>query len=267
MRDENMAQSNQGTASRPGLPAQSSVVSQSVLMPARRAATAGMPAVTTGKTYRILRTNEVDPYDAPMTHAQVPPLGEPAVPVSDDFRGTARKAAKLVIATAHAEPFGDLPDLLKTLPPKDKMTKHQPVITTDANSGRVAEENRNVRLRAFLYAASREADNDFHLIVGRDPNSAPHVYMTAEVSGLPPPGTASLAQLNAARDAYKAFFADKLPAGSYDFYDPPIPIEVEGSLFFDMTHATGPGPGPASLHKDVPTIWEIHPISNIVFEP
>jgi hypothetical protein len=261
-----MAQSNQGTAGRPGLPAQSSVVSQEVLTPTRRAATAAAPAPTAGTTYRILRTNEVDPKDAPMTRAEVAPFARP-LPVGDDFGGTARKAAKLVVAPAPAEPFGDLPDLLKTLPAKEQMTRHRPAITTDENSGRVAEENRNVRLRAFLYAASREADNDFHLIVGRDPSLAPHVYMTAEISGLPPPGSASFAQLNAARGAYKAFFADKLPAASYDFYDPPIPIEVEGSLFFDMSHATGQGPGPASLHKDIPTIWEIHPISNIVFEP
>jgi hypothetical protein len=263
-----MAQSNQGTAGHPGLPAQSSVVSQDVLTPTRRAATAAPPALAAGKTYRILITNEVDPKDRPMTHAEVASFAAHPLAVGDDFAGTARKAAKLVVAAAPAEPFGDLPDLLKTLPAKEQMTRHQPQITTDENSGRVAEENRNVRLRAFLYAASREADNDFHLIIGRDPSSsAPHVYMTAEISGLPPPGSASFAQLNAARDAYKTFFGDKLPAASYHFYDPPIPIEVEGSLFFDMTHATGQGPGPASLHKDIPTIWEIHPISNIVFEP
>jgi hypothetical protein len=50
-------------------------------------------------------------------------------------------------------------------------------------------------------------------------------------------------------------------------YDPPIPIEVEGSLFFDMSHANGQGPGPATLRKDIPTIWEIHPVSKILFEP
>ena len=54
---------------------------------------------------------------------------------------------------------------------------------------------------------------------------------------------------------------------TYDFYDPPIPIQVEGSLFFDMSHATGQRPGPQSLKSRMPTIWEVHPISSITFEP
>jgi len=70
------------------------------------------------------------------------------------------------------------------------------------------------------------------------------------------------------RDDYKAFSeGDHLPGTSYDFYDPPVPVEVTGSLFFDMSHATGNGPGPQSLRHDIPTIWEIHPIPHILFEP
>ena len=42
---------------------------------------------------------------------------------------------------------------------------------------------------------------------------------------------------------------------------------VEGSLFFDMSHATGTPPGPSSLRPNMPTIWEVHPITRIVFEP
>jgi hypothetical protein len=41
---------------------------------------------------------------------------------------------------------------------------------------------------------------------------------------------------------------------------------VEGSLFFDMSHATGGKPGPQDLRKDIPTIWEVHPITRIVFD-
>jgi hypothetical protein len=259
-----VAQSNRGDALRPGLPAQSSVVSETTLTPAREAATHGAPSPSAGKTYRVLRTNEFDPKDKP---TEVAPFGAPAVPVGDDFAGEARKSAKLVIASAQIEPIGDLNDLIKTLPSKTAMKRHKPKITVDANSGRVVEENRNVRLRAFLYAASREADNDFHLIIGRDPALDPHVYMTIEVSGLPPQGSSSFASLKAARDVYKNFFGAHLPGPSYDFYYPPVPIEVEGSLFFDMSHANGEGPGPQSLRKDIPTIWEIHPVSNIVFEP
>jgi hypothetical protein len=124
-----------------------------------------------------------------------------------------------------------------------------------------------VRVRAFLYAASRENDNDFHLIIGRDPDLVPSLYMTMELSGLPPASSQHFTRLKAARAAYKAFFADDLPGASYDFFDPPIPIQIEGSLFFDMNHSTGGRPGPASLRPNMPTIWEIHPITSIVFEP
>src|SRR6266404_9126614 len=110
--------------------------------------------------HRILRTNEVDATDAPIAHAAVTPFGAAAVP-GDNFGGTDRKAAKLAISSAQTEVFSDLSNLIGTLPTK-KMTGHKPKIATDANSGRVAAENRNVRLRAVLYAASHEADNDFH---------------------------------------------------------------------------------------------------------
>jgi hypothetical protein len=262
-----MARSGLVNKRRPGLPGKRSVVMETVMAPTRSPAPGATRVATSKRSYRIIRTNEVDPKDSPMPRAAVAPFGAPAVPIVDAFTGTARKAAKLALATAAPKSFSDLQDLLKTLPSKTFMKNHTPKITTDATSGRVAEEKRNVHLRAFLYAASREADNDFHLIVGRDASSSPHVYMTIEISGLPPPASKSFVALKAARDAYKKFFGSNLPGTSYDFYDPPIPIAVEGSLFFDMTHASGQGPGPASLRKNIPTIWEIHPVSSIVFEP
>lgn len=121
-----------------------------------------------------------------------------------------------------------------------------------------------------MYAASREADNDFHLIIGRDPKATPEMYMTMEISGLPPSGSPSLSQLKAARDAFKAFFKAKargeLPGLTYDFYHPPVPVEIDGSLFFDMSHAKGPHPEPPSLKSRMPVIWEVHPITKIVLK-
>jgi hypothetical protein len=153
----------------------------------------------------------------------------------------ARRAAKLSIADAALEAFTDLKDLITSVPAEADMTAHQPPITVASTSNRVAEERRNVRLRAFLYAASREDDNDFHLIVGRAPTLQP-VYMTMEVSGLPPSNHRHRATLKQVRDDYKAFFQHHplgLPGASYAFYVPPIPVEIEGSLFFDMSHVTG----------------------------
>lgn len=246
------------------MPAPASIVGQKMFTPSRALA----PMVAVGKlaTYRIIRTNEVDAKDRPIAKLDVPAFGATAAP-ADNFAGTSRKAAKLSVAAAPVEAFTDLRDLIASLPAKKTMTGHKPKITTDAKSGRVALETRNVRVRAFLYAASRESDRDYHLIIGRARNKTQRAYMTVEVSGLPPKTSASFPRLNTARTAYKLFFGADLPGTSYDFYDPPIPIDIAGSLFFDVSHATGTPPGPQSLRKDMPTIWEIHPVTDIVFEP
>src|SRR5215212_3166701 len=262
-----MSPSDEETSRRPGMPERSAVVTEKILTPERRGTQAPTASASETTTYRILRTSETDPYDVPLQPAEVATLGlERFTGFGDAFRGTARKAAKLTIADAGVEPFEDVKDLIETLPTEEGMISHQPPIKTDAASGRVDEENRNVHVRAFLYAASREDDNDFHLIVGRAPDRDP-VYMTIEMSGLPPHDSEHFSRLEAARDAYTEFFEDDLPGASYDFYHPPIPVEVEGSLFFDMSHSSGSRPGPASLRPHMPTIWEIHPITNIVFEP
>ena len=251
---------------RPGMPARDSIIGVVPLEIPRAPGTVGAAPET---QYRIIHTNEVDAYEEGATApAKAGPLGTaPAAPTGDQYQGTARKAAKLSIAKKKIEPFADLKDLIASLPAEAAMIAHKPPILTTATSGRVSEEQRNVHVKVFLYAASREADNDFHLILGRDPHGPPELYMTMELSGLPPASNPNLKMLKAARDAYKAFFKTQLPGQTYDFYDPPIPVEIEGSLFFDMTHSTGGRPGPASLKSHMPVIWEVHPISKITFKP
>jgi hypothetical protein len=264
-----MAPSDHSDAHGTGSPAPSSVVGEDVLSPARPGiAEAAAPGER--PVYRILMTNQTDPYDAPVSAAEAAAPAAAgaaaAAAAGDNFAGHDRKAAKLSVPGAQTEAFGDLRDLIASLVPDAKMIGHQPKIATDATSGRTKEEDRNVRVRAFLYAASREGDNDFHLILGRDPKSAP-TYMTMEVSGLPPRSNQSFDRINHARDAYKQFFGTKLPGSGYHFYRPPIPVEIAGALFFDMTHAIGGHPGPNDLRPHIPTIWEVHPVTDIVFEP
>ena len=250
---------------RAGMPAKDSVISIITTQP-----TGATAAAAAGVQYRILRTNEVDEYEE--VEASVAGLAAAAkkLPTGDSFKGTARKAAKLSIASATTEKFSDLKDLIKSLAPEKDMKNHNPKITTDAKSNRVKEEKRNVRVPVFLYAASRENDNDFHLILGRDPDKSPEIYMTMELSGLPPSSSASFKKLKAVRDTFKNFFDENfggnMPGLSYDFYDPPIAVEVEGSLFFDMSHASGTRPGPKSLKSRMPVIWEVHPISKMTFK-
>lgn len=249
---------------RAGLPAAESVLFEKTLTPRRP----GLALAEGARTYKIIRSAELDPYETPVSREALAALTfESLEAAGDNFRGTSRRAAKISIADADVEVFADLSDLLDSLVAEEDMVDHDPEITTDRDSDRVDEEIRNVQVRAFLYAASRENDNDYHLILGRDPELSPSLYMTMELSGLPPADDASFDTLKAARDAYKDFFGSDLPGTSYDFYDPPIPVEIGGSLFFDMSHARGSRPGPQSLRDDMPTIWEVHPVTEIVFEP
>ncbi len=248
-----------------GLPDASSVVRTTALRPQR---TLGVSAASLRSAggYTILRTTQTDEYEADLVEAAVAEFGTAeGTPSGDDFRGTARRAAKTSIAEADTEDFDDLAKLIATLPDHESMEELD--IPTTASSARVDEEQRNVRVTAFLYAASRENDNDYHLIIGRDRQSVPPLYMTVEVSGLPPTTSTAYARLANTRRDYKAFFGSDLPGTSYDFYDPPIPVEIEGSLFWDASHAHGSRPGPASLRDDMPVVWEVHPVSRIRFEP
>jgi len=244
-------------ANRRGLPAPDSIIAVSPAGPSGPAA-----------KYTVIHTNEMDVYEK---GALGPGLAGvlPSLPTGDNFDGTARKASKLSISTAKTEKFKDVADLIKTLPEHEKMVKHKPKITTAATSKRVTEEERNVHVTAFMYAASREKDNDFHLIVGRSTTASQETYMTMELSGLPPSSNPSFSKLKAARDAFKKFFKDigkDLPGLTYDFYHPPVAVRIDGSLFFDMSHAKGQRPGPPSLKSRMPVVWELHPITKIVLK-
>jgi len=255
---------------RPGMPALDSIHDDSVTF----------KSGPKGRIYRILKTTEVDSYETTPTAIALRKvlLGQKApalaaiaaavkttVPGGDKFAGQARMAAYLSIAAAPTETFSDLSKLITSLPALDAMVKLN--IPVAANSNRVQQEKRNIHLTGFLFAASREADNDFHLIVGRDPNAGQEMYMTMEVSGLPPANSPAFGPLSTARTAYKKFFGVNLPGVGYHFYQPPIPVQVDGSLFFDATHSTGQAPGPPSLKSRMPTIFEVHPITKIKLGP
>jgi hypothetical protein len=133
----------------------------------------------------------------------IPPLPPGAAPNMDSFHGSARAAAKLSIASGTPDSFTDLGDVLDSLPSDQSMRDMG--ISKGPQSGRLSQEQALVTVTAFLYAASRESDNDFHCIVGRDP-SLPARFMNVEVSALPPSGSEFLAALRAARNQFKAFF-------------------------------------------------------------
>lgn len=128
------------------------------------------PALTftspSGKVYTRVRVAPPD-NDEPINN--IFPNAVRAPPDLDSFVGVARKAAKISVAPGVAQSFTDLGDVLDSLPSDASMRALN--ISKAANSGRLPQEEKLVVVTAFLYASSRESDNDFHCIVGRDPGS------------------------------------------------------------------------------------------------
>ncbi|HLN30205.1 MAG TPA: hypothetical protein VK395_20850 [Gemmataceae bacterium] len=224
--------------------------------------------LTTPKaTYRQIPTNDRGNFE----HDLAEPDSLEGAPKPSDgihFAGSARKVAKTSIAQAGTEPLSDLDTLLDPLLTKQDFSDGVMRKKIKPNSPRVNEEKRNVSVRAFLYATKKEGDNDYHLLIGPDPSQSDNAhYMTSEVSGLPDPANQATTTLTAARNQFENFVersGGHLPGTTYMRFDPPIPIVVTGSLFFDIDHH----PGQVGTGTIVPkSVWEIHPVTTIVFEP
>jgi hypothetical protein len=186
----------------------------------------------------------------------------PADQIEARFRGTDRKGPKTSIAAADkVEEFATLDALIATLPPDDAMRNHQPPLETDSNS-RFPEERRNVRVRAWIYDIKYEDDQDWHVISGTDPAKTAKSYFNTEISGLPPKNAAAFQKLLEVRRSLAEILNNDLPGpGSYHSYkNDPIPVIIEGSLFYDIDHAPGVV-GPAGRRPK--TAWEVHPITRL----
>jgi hypothetical protein len=176
------------------------------------------------------------------------------------FRGMDRKGPKTTIASASRKKFASLVALIATLPSDDDMRDHEPAIERDTMV-RVQEENRNVRVPAWIYAIKYEADQDWHVIIGTEPGGSV-TFFNAEVSGLPAPSAAAFATLLKVRNQLADILNNNLPSsGGYRKYPEPVPVIVDGSLFFDVDHAAGVV-GPTGMRPE--TAWEIHPVTRLV---
>ena len=211
---------------------------------------------TTGVEHEITPTGEF--FESKEAPDRAAPEGDNYAPSSKPQR----MIAKLSFVKTPPDIYAHIDNLRKSLPAEAVMQKHDPLITRDTNFDRVAEEKRNVRVTALIYALSHEADNDFHVIIGGDPDDPDRLYMNVEVSGLPKDGPYR-AQLKTARDQFKSHFGDALPAKpGFHEIKPPVPVQVTGSLFYDISHKPD-APGPKA-HKPH-TSWEIHPVTDIQF--
>jgi hypothetical protein len=126
---------------------------------------------------------------------------------------------------------------------------------------RVREETRMVRLVAWIYAVRYEGTNDWRLQLGNDPHSTAKVFINGIVSGLPIKSNPTFDALRRARQDLVRVLDYDLPAfGTYRKYNPPIPVQIEGALYFSDAAIVPP----EFLSK---TRWEIRPISKIEISP
>jgi hypothetical protein len=226
------------------------------------------PRVVTiqGKRYRIVPHPDRGDYREDVedkTAAALPFAKAANIPPEDRFSGTSRRVAKTTVFTGEAEDFKTVAALLDSLPSNEEMRDKK--ISSAPTSKRVEEERKNVRVRGYVYAFKKERDKDYHVIIGDAPGAANPRYMNVEVSGIPIAGTdENRAKLWAVRKAFQAAFG--LGAAGPDSYfrpDPPVPVRVTGSLFWDVDHEEPPFVGPQSYKPK--TAWEIHPVSGIEF--
>jgi len=199
-----------------------------------------------------------------------------AIIPSDGFTGHYRLAVKTAIhrdATGQivpAEPVADIPTLLASVPTDVAMRAKYPGLLVEATATpeaklaatpfRVAEEQRNVTIPAWIWFVRRESDNDFHVIVGSSADPAAVTYMNVEVSALPAAGDPNFTALQNARAQLKGLAGPDPGAADYQAYRPPIPVTITGSLLFDGDHRAGEV-GPVG-HQPKST-WEIHPVITI----
>ena len=197
-----------------------------------------------GKVYQVTFENPNEGLDRDRLHCD-----------TDDFFGTARKTPKTTLVTADLENFDVLKTFLSGLPGDNSMIKN-PLIKASPNK-RVIEEKRNVKLtKVFLIAIKREPDNDYHMIIGDSKGN----FFNTENSGLI---STSPKKLKDVRKAIVDFMGGGFCSSKYQKFSPGIPIELEGSLFYDTEHKPGIV-GPSDARPK--TSWEIHPISNIIFK-
>ena len=183
-------------------------------------------------------------------------------PVKAAFRGKDRSQPKTsLVEGVQVESFASVAELQAQIPRDKDLLEHHPDLTKQSMD-RVQEEQRMVHVDAWIYAIKYETDNDWHLITGIDPGAGEVHYFNAEVSGLPKQQSPAFAALREVRASLATILDNDLPGpGKYRTYDPPIPVTIEGGLFFDVDHEAGVV-GPGDMKPT--TAWEIHPITSLV---
>ena len=180
--------------------------------------------------------------------------------INSRFAGLSRSKVKTSVTVNQPRTYTSLPAFLNTLFPDNDMKVVVRALDKPYAVRAVQEEKFVTVKNVFLLAYARERDNDYHLILT---NSARTIYFNAEISGLPGNAANAYQQLKSARQSFENF-PGAARCGSYTFLETPLRILlIRGSLFFDVDHPAGQvGP----LGARPLTAWEIHPVTEIIFE-
>jgi len=170
------------------------------------------------------------------------------------FDGSYRKKAKTSIAS-HKSSSTSLAKLIKRVKAIDKNSVH----VTSSSQRIMIEDSVVTLISVFLYAIAREADEDYHIIIGTSGNPATAKFFNIECSGLPASTSSSYIKIKAVRQKVNALLggSERCKGGYVLFNDHPR-VKIVGSLFYDKEHENKI-PGPAACKPA--TAWELHPIT------
>jgi hypothetical protein len=198
----------------------------------------------------------------------------PSVNDGETFFGTSREVAKTQVADSPVEEANLTVKGYYTSHPSDAdMQKSS--ISTSCDAERVDVERKNVTVAAYLIAAKKENDNDYHLILQDKDCKDPRCRLTVEMSGIPRLN-GSQTVLKTARQAFKEQLLLYTPSiefpdsGHYLFFKTPILVRVTGSAFYDADHPVNPDTGTGPVGPDCckpGSTWEVHPVTSFEFVP
>jgi hypothetical protein len=198
-------------------------------------------------------------------------LGAPPDLIHRVFDGKFRRVAKTKLPPGPAREYASVQEFVDQVvtPLNDQAVRQQFPAVFNKTADRVAPERHKVRVHALLYAVKLEGDEDLHCILG---DIEPTPYITAEVSGLAAPQTTGT--LVRVREQLRSLIGETGLQKSKSRYfrpEPPVPVMVTGSLFYDTEHDPGQiGPnasGPGKPARKAVTQWEIHPVHSMVRDP
>ncbi|MES0038139.1 hypothetical protein NKJ74_23210 [Mesorhizobium sp. M0046] len=192
----------------------------------------------------------------------------------ETFRGTVREVAKTRIAEAPIDEDNLTVKSYQASHPSDAEMQAKS-ISKKCDEFRVDAENRNVTVAAYLVAAKKEDDNDYHFILQDEGCRKPECRLTVEITGVPRLG-GSKQKLKAAREYFKQQWPlysghDEVPgSGNYLLFETPVLVRVTGSAFYDSDHPVNPNSGTGPVGPDglkPGSAWEIHPVTSFEIDP